>query len=78
VAVYLLPVALVVLYLVFDVLGGGCSDDLLDNAQYACNTGGEAMWVIFFLGLVSVVVAAATLLADLATHVFRGSGRGPR
>jgi hypothetical protein len=77
VAVYLLPVALVVLYLAVDLLGGGCSGDLLDNAEYACDTGGEAMWVIFFLGLVFGVVVAATLLADLARHLFRGSGRGP-
>jgi hypothetical protein len=76
VAVYSLPVVLVALYFAVDLLGGACSGDLLDDPDYGCNTGGDAMWPIFFLGLISPVVVGAMLLFDLATYVVRRSRRG--
>jgi hypothetical protein len=76
VAVYSLPVVLVALYFAVDLLGGACSGDLLDGPDFECNTGGEAMWAIFFLGLISPVVVGAMLLFDLARYVVRHSGRG--
>jgi TRAP-type mannitol/chloroaromatic compound transport system permease small subunit len=76
--VYLLPVVLVVLYLALGLLGAHCSDDLLDNSDYSCNTGGEVRWVIAILTLLSLVGAGVMLLTDLAGRIFRRIGRTRR
>jgi hypothetical protein len=73
--VYLLPVILVLLHLVVDLLGVACSGDLLDNAAHECNTGGEVMWVLLVLTLLSTAVATALLLWAQAAFLLRRVSR---
>ena len=57
-----LAVALVAPYAAVDLLGAECSGDLLDNPDYACNTGGHIRWALSFLVPLSVIAALVALL----------------